>query len=102
MSSGFVLVEPGRWQIDKDPQASLVYGIDVADVLGPGDELSGTPLASAPADTVSLSQVASTGTVVHARISGGAVGQQVPVTFTWQTVSGDTDQRTIYLRIIER
>jgi len=101
--SGYILVAGDRWQIDKDPQASLIYGVDVAEVLAPGDTLAGTPTATAGAPGgLTITQAGYTGTVVRARIAGGAAGTTVPVTFAWQTTGGDTDNRTIYLRVVER
>ncbi len=89
-------------QIDKDPDASLIYGIDVADVLAEGDTLAGTPTAAASGGGVTVAGAGYSGTVVYARISGGTAGQLVDVTFTWTTAQGDTDQRTVRLRIVQR
>ena len=101
--SGYILVAGDRWQIDKDPQASLIYGVDVADVLAAGDTLSGTPTATAGSPGgLTITQAGYTGTVVRARIAGGTADTTVPVTFAWQTAAGDIDNRTIYLRIVER
>jgi hypothetical protein len=98
--SDYIIVA-GRATIDKDPEASLLYGINVADIIEPGDALNGTPGASAMGVTVGAASFS--GTVIKARCSSGPpAGTTAGVTFTWVTVSGDTDQRTIYLRGVER
>jgi len=91
----------GRATIDKDPEASLLYGINVADIIEPGDTLTGTPTAVASGVTVGAASFS--GTVIKARCSAGpAAGTTAGVTFTWTTAGGDTDQRTIYLRGVQR
>lgn len=98
--SDYIIVA-GRATIDKDPEASLLYGINIADILEPGDTVTGTPTAAATGLTVGAASVA--GTVIKARCSAGPVaGVTAGVTFTWQTVGGDIDQRTIYLRGVQR
>lgn len=101
--SDYILFPGDKWQIDKDPDASLIYGIDVADVLAPGDPLSGTPTAVPGAGGgLTVGAVSFVGTVIRARISGGTVGLVVPLIWGWTTAGGDTDQRTVYLRIVQR
>ena len=96
----FVIVA-GKATIDKDPDASLVYGINVADIIEPADTLTGTPTAAATGLTVGSASFS--GTVIKARCSAGpAAGTTAGVTFTWTTAGGDTDQRTIYLRGVQR
>ncbi len=101
--SDYILMPDDRWQIDKDPDASLIYGIDVKDILAPGDSLTGTPTCTVGAGGGLVAGAATfAGTTVYARISGGTVGQVVPVTWRWSTLGGDTDERTVHLRIVQR
>lgn len=98
--SDFVIVA-GRATIDKDPEASLLYGINVADIIEPGDTLTGTPTVAASGVTVGAASFS--GTVIKCRCSvGPPAGTTAGVTFTWTTTAGDTDQRTIYLRGVQR
>ena len=91
----------GRATIDKDPEASLLYGINVADIIEPGDTLTGAPTAVGTGLTVAAASFS--GTIIRARCSAGPQeGTTVGVTFTWQTTAGDTDSRTIYLRGVQR
>lgn len=95
----FILV--GGWPtIDKDPDASLRYGVDVAGVLHSGDTLA-TVDATATGGLV-VGAATSAGTVISARVSGGTAGVTGAVTFSWATAGGDSDERTIYLRVAER
>jgi hypothetical protein len=105
--SSYILTPDNKWQIDKDPDDSLMYGVDVHDFLADGDAFTGVPTA-VPAEggglTVgpALFDTVRGRAVVKARVSGGTVGMVASVTFTWATVGGDIKQQTIYLRIIER
>lgn len=97
----FILVSKDRPTIDKNPSASLIYGINVVDIIEPGTTLNGTPTAVATGLTVGA--VTFSGTIVKARCSAGpALGVTGSVTFTWTTVAGDTDSRTIYLRGVKQ
>lgn len=96
----YILVLPGpRPTIDKDPDASLIYGIDVADIIETSDPPTSVETVGVG---VTVADAAVTGTVVHARISGGTAGATATVRFRWTTAGGDTDDRTIWLRIVER
>ena len=99
----YELLPDNTWRIDKDPQASLIYGIDVASIIAPGDTLQGTPTASAGGGAgLTVGAAAYSGTVISARVSGGTVGQTGTITWTWNTANGDQDQRTVYVRVVER
>lgn len=56
--------------------------------------------ATATAGTVTGKTFA--GTVLQARLSGVTVGQLVGLTFTWVTTDGDSDARTLWLRVEAR
>ena len=95
----FIIVN-GWPTIDKDPDASLRYGVDVAGVLHTGDALA-TVDATATGGLV-VTEDAFSGTIISARVSGGTAGVTGAVTFSWTTTGGDSDERTIYLRVAER
>lgn len=98
----FRLLPPGnRPTIDKDPNASLRYGLDVADLLEPGDSIAGTPTVSASSG-VTAGAVSVSGAIISVRVSAGTAGQVGSVTLRWTTVQGDTDERTLYFNVVER
>lgn len=90
----------GALQIDKDPAAVLRYGVDVRDVLASGDSLAGCAISAQAG--ITADQPAITGTVALCRVSGGTVGQAASVTLRWTTAQGDTDERTITFRVVQR
>lgn len=96
----YTLLEGDRPTIDKDPDASLVYGIDVARVLAAGDAVNGASVAASSG--VSAGSANFSGTVVSVRVSGGAPGTTGSVTLRWTTAGGDTDERTLFFRIRQR
>jgi alpha-D-ribose 1-methylphosphonate 5-triphosphate diphosphatase PhnM len=89
-----------RPTIDKDPDASLRYGIDVAGLLHDDDTIASVGAAAAGGVTVSGPEFA--GTLLSARVAGGTAGQMGSVTFTWTTTQGDTDERTLYFAVQQR
>ena len=95
---------PGKkWHLDKDPDSSLMYGINVFGIIEPQDTLVGTPVAVPGAGTGLVVGIASfVGTRIKARVSGGNVGCSAPLTWTWTTSGGDSDSRTVYLDIVQR
>lgn len=98
--SSFEIVQ-GRPTIDKDPDADLIYGLDLlAWSASAGDTVVGASATAGGTLVVGTPSVSSG--IVTARVSGGTVGHTSPVTFTWQTAGGSTDQRTIWLRIVQR
>ena len=96
----FVLVGGAQPTIDKDPDASLRYGVDCAAVLHSGDALA--TAAAVGTGTLVVGAATISGTVISARVSGGTAGVTGAVTFSWTTAGGDSDQRTVYLRVAER
>lgn len=96
----FVENTAGQPIIPKDPEASLVYGIDVAGLLGAGDSISS--VSTAASSGITAGTAVSTGTIVKVRISGGTVGTTGSVTLRWTTANGDTDERTLYFDIKQR
>jgi hypothetical protein len=96
----FAILPNGQLAIVKDPQASLVYGLDVVDTLAPGDALAGATVPASSGVTVGTPAVS--GSVVSVRVSGGAVDAAASMTLRWTTAGGDTDERTINFRIAQR
>ena len=95
--SKFVLAN-GKWIIDKDPNARLQYGIELADWLGTDSLAAVTATATGcTAETATIS-----GTKVLAWVSGGAVGEAASVTFRFTTAGGSVDDRTLHFNIVER
>lgn len=81
----------------KDPQASLRYGFDVADLLAPGDSVTAASIQAQDGITATDAQFA--GTEVYCRVSGGVVGQSGSVVLRWTTTQGDVDERTLAFNI---
>jgi hypothetical protein len=98
----FRLLPPDkRPTIDKDPEASLRYGIDVAGLLQAGDSLASASVQGTPTGVTAGSATYS-GTVISVRVSGGTAGQVGSVTLRWTTTQGDTDERTLYFNVLQR
>lgn len=91
----------GKPTIDKDPNARLDYPFDWSKwLLGIGDTIASVVWVLDPSLTKSSeSFTAVTATVF---ITGGVVGTRCPVTCRITTAGGRTDDRTIYLKIVER
>lgn len=95
----FTVLPGNRPTLPMSPLAGLRYGLDVADVLAPGDTVASMN-ATTTAGTLTGKTFA--GTVLQARLSGVTVGQLVGLTFTWVTTEGDSDARTLWLRVEAR
>ena len=100
INSGWTALPDGRLQIDKGPRSSLRYGFDVAGILADGDAILVTTVYS-QSGVVSES-AGHSGTIVSCRVSGGTAGEVGSVTLRWQTTQGDTDERTMLFRLVER
>ena len=100
IAAGWTVMADGRLQIDKDPAASLRYGFDIAGILADGDTITGITI---PAQAgVTATQAGYSGTVVSCRVAGGTAGDTGSVTLRWTTTQGDTDERTLLFRLVER
>ena len=97
--SSFVIVPPNKPTFDPgiDPSDSNVWGIDMTPHMDTGDAATGTPTVSVSAGSVGPASFS--GSTVQARVSGCPLGVTVRVRFTWQTVGGDTINRSIYLPV---
>lgn len=98
--TGFTVQPDGRAVIPKDPEASLLYGIDVAGLLASGDAVSAVTVGSSSGVTAGTPTF--TGTVLSVRVSGGAAGTTGSVTLRWTTTGGDTDERTMWFAVAQR
>jgi hypothetical protein len=102
--SNFVLIEGGQWQIDKRFDSTLIYGIDVADVIEPGATVTAaTATLVDPASGLTIGASASvSGTFVKFRVGAGPVNTKPGVFVQWTTDAGDTDGRTLQINLITR
>ena len=92
----------GLLTIDKDPQAVLDYIFDWSAWLSAvSDTITGTPTWTVGTGLTRDSQ-SNTTTVATAFISGGTVGSKAPVSCRITTAGGRTDERTVYLKIVNR
>ena len=89
----------GRLVIDKDPDATLDYSFDWTAWLGEDVITAAEFVLDTGLTEVSSGHDDKTAT---AFVSGGEVGQTLGVTCRVTTSGGRTDDRTIYLRIVER
>lgn len=96
----WTVLPDGRLQIDKDPASSLRYGLNVAGLLESGDTLASASIAEQSGITATAAGY--TGTVVSCRVAGGTAGETGSVTLRWTTAQGDTDERTLLFRLVER
>lgn len=104
MATDTYFVDTGKTEkntILKDPQAVLDYSFDWTAWLTP---LTDTILTASFIVDPSLSVVTQFKSTMIATvfISGGALNRRVPVTCRIVTAGGRTDERTIYLKILNR
>lgn len=88
----------GRYQIDKDPDARLLYGLELKKWLA-GDTLSNLTVIGSG---IEVEGSTIQGTRLLAWISGGTVGEMASATFRFETVSGSRDDRTLWFKVVER
>lgn len=87
--------------IDVDPAANRRFGINVANLLAPGDSVV-TFTATCEDASLQISEVVISGTLLQVRLSNfGAAGRVVDVSFTWETAQGDEDNRTLSFRVTD-
>lgn len=90
----------GRSVIEKDPNAVLDYSFDWTDWLdGVSDTISTATFTCTGATVVSTSVASG---VATAWVSGGTVGDHIPLQCRIVTVGGRTEDRTVYLYIVEK
>lgn len=91
--------------ITKNASSSLVYGIDIKKIITLGDAIFSASAALVQDGAYqTLGADSFDGTIIMARVSAGdgTLNVQVGLRFSWDTVLGDIDQRTIYLAIEQR
>jgi hypothetical protein len=99
----YALDERGRRVIPKDPDAILDYSTDWRPWLTQaGDSLASFAAFAASGASITIDAVINTAGIISAIVSGGQVNELEPVTYHVETVGGRTDERTIYLKIVER
>lgn len=92
----------GLLTIDKDPDAVLDYSQDWSAWLTPlSDTITGAPLWTAGTGLTIVSQ-SNTTTSSTAFVSGGKVGNKIPLACRITTAGGRTDERTVHLKIVQR
>lgn len=90
-----------KWYIEKDPDASLVYGFDLLD-LGYMDSSDSIVALNVTGTNCTIDSSTYGGGKVLARVSGGTAGQAASARFRWTLASGDIDDRTINFLMAER
>lgn len=86
-------------QWEKDPDSTMDYGVDWSEVF-PSDAIA-TTVTTVPVGLTLVSQ-SNTATVHTFRLSGGTVNQSYLVTSRVTTASGQTDERTVEIIVVQR
>ena len=93
----------------KDPNAKLDYRFDwgteylAGDTINPGDTISVSTWTSTPSGLTSVATSVSGGnTLTNIRLSGGVVGTTYTVTNHVVFASGQEDERSFYLKVVDR
>ena len=94
-------IKGGYPTIDKDPNATLDYTLDLSLWLQDTYDVIATASLSAVGVTAVSNDIIE-GTKIVAWVSGGTVGQPAKLTFHYTTDLGRTDERTIAFNIKER
>lgn len=99
----YALDERGRQVIPKDPNAILDYSTDWRQWLAlAGDTIATHSVFAATGASVIVGTVIENAGIIIAFVSGGTPGNLDPVTYRVVTTNGRTDDRTIYLKILQR
>lgn len=88
----------------KDPDATLDYSFDWSEWLTGGDTIDSYSILISPTTVPALNNDSdsNTTTAVFIFLSGGVVGQVYDVTCRITTVAGRVEDRTMYIRVVER
>lgn len=84
---------------DKDPDETVLYGIDFVDRLDAGVTLAGVSWAVSPSGLTKSAEVTDGATKAFVKLAGGALGDAYEATATVTTSDGQTLQQTATLRI---
>lgn len=99
----YALDDHGRQVIPKDSNAILDYSTDWRQWLTlAGDSIATYSVFAAAGASVVVGTVIQNAGIIIAFISGGTPGKLDPVTYRVVTTGGRTDDRTIYLKILDR
>lgn len=97
----YIVDSRGRPVMDKDPDAVLDYSFDWAPWLMPlGDDIVSHQFLAEGGLVIDSS--ANDATTATAWVSGGTVGQIARLTCRITTADGRTDDRSVFLKILER
>lgn len=84
---------------DKDPDETVLYGIDFAARLDAGVTLAGVTWAVSPSGLTKSAEVTDGASKAFVKLAGGALGDAYEATATVTTSDGQTLQQTATLRI---
>lgn len=104
MTTTYDVTNPKKPKIEKDPDATLDYSEDWSTWLTDAGNDSITNLDILFGDTTTLELVSKSflDGIATAFIRGGTIGQTEAATFRITTAGGRIDDRTIYLKIVDR
>lgn len=104
MTTTYDVTNPKKPKIEKDPNAILDYSEDWATWCedAGNDTIVTHDILFEDASTLALVSSSVTANVVTAFISGGTAGTTERVVFRVGTSGGRTDDRSIYLKIVDR
>jgi len=100
---GFYRTPDGAREIKKDDDGELTYWFDWTDWLG-ADRIDTQVLALADSPTMELvgSGTIHDGLRVEAKVRGGAIRDRAKLSCKITTVAGEVDERTFYIRVVEK
>ena len=100
-NEGFYVDKAGYDAVDKDPSDVIDYGLDYANWLETGEEITGTPTWTVPTGITKSAQ-ANTTTTATAMLSGGTAGKIYIVSCTVNTTAGRTLQRSFRVHVKQK
>jgi len=94
----------GRWWIPKDKNAVLEYSIDWSKWLAPIQDSIYQVVIVLPVGTeLTVVESGDDGTVTHSKVSGGTtLNSMQQITHRITTAAGRVEDRSIFLKIVER
>lgn len=105
MTDTYVINERGQPVIDKDPDAKLDYTFDWTEWLTDVADTIASAVVTVPSGLTLESSVVTGGNLkVVAWISGGTAGKVYPIKckITTSAITPRIDERTIYIKVVER
>lgn len=89
-------------RIAHDPQAKLDYAVDWSAWLQSGETINASTWTVPAGITQSTPEPSNTATVATIWLTGGTIGQLYAVTNHITTSMGREDDRSLFLRVVER